>query len=81
MSTIANDLNVLAERYEQIRMDEPNENLSYIGFADFGVLDSEPKWIVMKLQLIGTETKIFYASGYKDRTNVWNDRQSLTYLS
>jgi hypothetical protein len=83
--TSENSLNLLAKQYEQTRVEEATALITYIGFSDFGVATSSPKWIIMKIEksaaTVPYETVISYATSYKNDKNIWDDRASLTYYS
>jgi hypothetical protein len=78
---VINDLNVLAKTYEQVKMDEPTAAITYIGLSESKSLSSEPKWIIIKVEKVGTETTFLYATSFMNPNNIWDNRNSLTYSS
>ena len=62
-------------------IDEVSTNLTYIGFAKLGTLDSSSHWQIFRIQKTGTQTYIQYANGNDEFSNVWNDRATLTYTN
>lgn len=83
--TNENSLQVLSKQYEQTKVDEASALVTYVGFTDFGVSTSSPRWIIMKIEQSSSSypktTTISYATNYKDNTNVWDDRATLNYFS
>lgn len=74
------------KEYEQTITDEASTTVTYVGYTDFGVAVADAKWIIKKIeQASATDpvgvTTIKYATGYNNRTNIWNDRASLSYSS
>lgn len=61
-------------------IDEVSDNLIYLGWADAGTLESDPKWKIRRIRRIGTVWDLKYANGNEFYRNVWNDRLTLTYL-
>lgn len=83
-NTSEDSLAFLAEHYEQTIVDEATTLVTYIGFAEKGIATSLAKWMVMKIEAASATaptgvTTIKYAGGYKSRTNIWDNRASLTY--
>ncbi|MFW6219805.1 MAG: hypothetical protein ACOC33_03115 [bacterium] len=70
---------VVNREEETTRIDEPNENLIYLGFSELDADPSKPVWKIKRIQVVGTETRITYADGNRLYDNIWNDRTSLTY--
>lgn len=71
---------------EQKIVDEASSTVTYLGFSDFNVKTSEPKWIIMKITATNANepqgvVTYKYATGCMNQTNIWDDRASLTYYS
>lgn len=84
--TSENSLNKLAEIYEQVIVDEASTTVSYIGYTESGVATSAAKWIIVKIESASATTPtgvttIKYATSYKSRTNIWDNRAALTYTT
>lgn len=60
-------------------VDEPDDTTTYIGYARPGTLDSEAKWKIKKISVVGTVTKTRLANGVRDFNQVWDNRASLSY--
>jgi len=60
-----------------LRFDRVSSTLMYLGEAPVGSLESEAKWKISLIEVIGTVTSIKWASTSFDK--VWNDRAGLTY--
>lgn len=65
---------------ESTIIDEVNDNLLYVGYADLGASLGEPVWKIKRVQTIGTITTVKYADGNKFYDNIWDNRGSLNYL-
>jgi len=61
------------------RIDEPSSDVTYIGLAPLGSLDSAAVWQIKKITLTGTVTDIKYADANLKFDNVWNNRAGLSY--
>jgi len=61
----------------QQKIDEPDANTTYIGFAPRGDATSASTWLIKKISVSGTVTTTAWASTEFDQ--VWDDRASLTY--
>lgn len=64
------------------RVDEASSGTTYIGWIDdygAGVNETEPRWRIKKITVIGTVTKFEYADGNPAFDNVWSDRDLLDY--
>jgi len=74
--------NVNAPTVEELslRFDEITcgSTIMYLGEGKFGALDSEPKWKVKKIEIIGPIVKITNASENFDQ--IWDNRAGLTYV-
>lgn len=64
---------------EATRIDEPDANTTYIGYAELGTNPNSEKWKIKKITLSGTETIIQYADGDRLYDNIWVNRVSLNY--
>jgi hypothetical protein len=62
------------------RIDEVNDFLCYLGYAEYGAGEDEPKWKIRRIQQIGNVWEQKYAEGEQYYRHVWNDRASLVYL-
>jgi hypothetical protein len=60
--------------------DEVSADLQYIGFANNGAATSDAAWAIMKVEKVGAITTIEWATAVRDRSNVWDDRTTLTYV-
>ena len=54
-------------------------NFTYIGEAVPGSLPSEAKWRIKRIETVGADTFILWASGSAEFNKVWNDRLTYTY--
>jgi len=83
--TSENSLHQLAKSDEQVRIDNATALITYVGFAEFGIATSSPKWKIMKIEKSGSAipytTTISYATAYDNYTNIWDDRAILNYYS
>lgn len=69
-----------SEQYNFVGEYDGSDNLIYAGFALPGVLTSEPRWKIMKLNYTGTNlVSTQRADGNKKFDNVWDDRATLSY--
>jgi hypothetical protein len=50
----------------------------YLAEGNFGALDSEPKWKIKKIEILGPIVSIKLASAEFDK--IWDDRLVLTYV-
>lgn len=58
-------------------IDEPTEELTYIGF----ILDGNTsKCMIKRVQKTGTVTTVMYPDGYADFKSNWDDRATLNYF-
>ena len=60
------------------RIDEVNKDLTYVGTAYMGALDTDSKWKIQKILTVGKITTILNASNNFDQ--VWSNRLGLTYV-
>jgi hypothetical protein len=63
-----------------VRIDEVNANLSYVGKAEIGSLNSNAVWQIQRVQKTAQVTSITWADGNSNFDNIWNNRASLTYI-
>ena len=61
-------------------LDQVTNNLTYIGEALPGSLDSNAVWRIKRLVETGPDSEITWADGDSDFDNIWDDRLSLTYI-
>jgi len=85
-NTDESSLASLSKQYEQIIIDENTTTITYIGYAEFGVATSAPRWLIKKITATSPTspagvTLIQYATGYNNTTNIFDNRTSLTYVS
>ncbi len=75
---------------EQKKIDYASSTVTYIGYADFGVATSAPRWIIQRITFTsGTDPQgvgsIEYATGspaaFLQRNQIWDNRVSLVYTS
>jgi len=62
----------------ELRFDQVSTNLMYLGEAIIGSLESQAKWKIRKVEIIGAAISIKWASGNFDQ--IWNDRAGLIYV-
>ncbi len=61
------------------RIHKPNQNLSFIGKAEIGSVDSGAVWQIQRITVASKVTSFLWANGNDEFTNVWDDRESLSY--
>lgn len=61
------------------RIDEVNSELFYLGWAELGVAEDNPRWKIRKIQKVGTVWIQQYANGEETYVNSWADRSILNY--
>lgn len=59
--------------------DVVDENTTYIGYADWGVGEDEAKWRIIRINTVGTVTRMECPKGDNSFSFVWDDRASYTY--
>jgi hypothetical protein len=76
-----NSISVLNDKlfYECRLVDESNSNVVYRGFANPGVLTSQPVWAIQKITNSGGILSYQWADGNKNFDNIWNNRKTLPY--
>lgn len=62
------------------RIDEVNDTLYYLGWAEYGSVDSDPVWKIKRIQQVGSVWEQKFAGGEQFYRWIWDDRSSLTYL-
>ena len=63
----------------EIRIDEVNANLTYLGIARVDAATSSSIWQIRKIEKVGAETSIQWADGNDKFDNVWDNHASLSY--
>lgn len=70
---------------DQIKIDQPSELVTYVGYSKPGTLTSDPYWAILKITSTATTapstTKFEWAISFKNRTNIWDNRTGLVYVS
>lgn len=70
---------------DQIKIDQVSDLVCYIGYSKPGTLTSEAYWSILKITSTSTSTPsttIFeWAASFKNRTNIWDNRTGLNYVS
>jgi len=61
----------------QQKIDEPDANTTYIGWAPRGALTSTESWLIKKISVSGNVTSTQWASEKFDQE--WDERANLTY--
>ncbi|HAT50735.1 MAG TPA: hypothetical protein DCS88_10430 [Alphaproteobacteria bacterium] len=61
---------------------DANGDTEYMGKAEAGTQDGEPKWLIKKLVYDGSRQHIatIFANGKAAFDQIWNNRESLPYL-
>lgn len=59
--------------------DSPDSGVTYIGYSIPGVLETEPYWLIKKIDITSTTTFTRYSNTGKTYTDVWSDRTGLTF--
>lgn len=67
-----------ATPYDQI-VDSPDATTDFIGKAVVGTKEDEPKWQIVKVSVIGTQTVKRYANGSTAFDKVWDERANYLY--
>lgn len=81
IQSISTNVQEIVDREEEPKIvDSVSSSLTYIGFADANSLTSDPVWMIKRIVTIGNITTIEYATSYRNRTNIWDNRASLTYV-
>jgi hypothetical protein len=68
---------VTSERATSMLVDCDNENITYIGTAEFASLPSETKW---RIQKIDTTSGVAVTNASNAYDQIWNNRLGLTYV-
>ena len=61
------------------RLDESDPDKLYIGYAVAGVLNTEAKWSIVKIEKVSNVTSWEWANGNIAANKVWDDRATYTY--
>lgn len=60
--------------------DEASTTVTYIGYCkQLGIGTNKPKWMILRITVVGTVTKPEYAEGDNKFEHVWDDRATLNY--
>ncbi len=59
--------------------DDINPDITYIGEALPGTLESENVWAIKRMEAVGDELHILWAESNADYIHVWDDRTTYTY--
>ena len=66
-------------------VDEASTLVTYIGYADPGSSEADPKWMIQKISNTDIAppniTTFEWSVARGDKTSIWNNRASLTYVS
>lgn len=60
-------------------IDQASATVTYIGYADPGVLVSAALWQIRRITVTGSVTAIEWADSDKNFDNIWNNRAALVY--
>lgn len=64
---------------EPLLLDDGQPHLIYKGYAAIGSRPNQPVWAIQKIEHLSGTDVVSWANGNKNFTNVWNDREGLTY--
>ena len=70
---------VLSRPEAPTRVDEVNDSLYYLGWAEYASLDDEPVWKIKRVQKIGNTWELKFAYGEQFYRHKWSDRSILPY--
>jgi hypothetical protein len=59
--------------------DDIDTNITYVGEALPGTLDSDAIWSIKRMQVVGEDLFITWAESDADYIHVWNDRKTYSY--
>lgn len=60
--------------------DDVGGGVTYVGYTeDLGVRENEPKWLIIRITVVGGLTRPEYANGKSTFESAWSNRTSLTY--
>jgi hypothetical protein len=62
-----------------VKIDEPDSDTAYYGFAEPGTLTSDDKWRILKKTVSGNVTSYLWCDSDLKFDNIWDNRASLTY--
>lgn len=68
---------VSTEYAKSTLVDCDNDNITYLGTAEFAALPSEAKW---RIQKIDTTSGVAITNASNAYDQIWNDRLGLTYV-
>lgn len=77
MSRVARS--IFEDATKATRIDEVSANLTYIGEAEIGTVDTAFKWKIKRMQKTANVTAIEWADGNDKADNQWSDRANLSY--
>ena len=69
----------LEVQYNKLIDYDDNLNYYYIGEANPGTVESEAKWRIKRIEEIGDDYNILWASGTAEFDKIWENRASFTY--
>jgi len=65
---------------EPRKVDESTPNIVYKGFAGLGISGGSPSWAIQRITSDNDIKSYEWADGNKNFDNVWDDRETLSYL-
>lgn len=79
--TDANGRQIVLSRPEiPTRVDQVNDTLFYLGFAELATGEDEPFWKIRRIQQVGSVWEQKYVNGDEFYRYIWDDRSSYAYL-
>ena len=66
--------------YKPIRIDDSGAGLIYKGYAVVGTLPTASSWAIQRIRREADVDVVTWANGNRNFSNVWNNREALTYL-
>lgn len=69
----------LVREENPIRIDVVNDNLTYLGWAEYGSNESLSVWKIRKIYLVGTVWKQGYPDGDQTYDYIWESRSEYNY--
>lgn len=81
LEQVPTGMNVAGEQFLSTRVAENSgdSTISYIGTADPGTAESAAQWMIQEVTTVGTSVSTKHADGSPTFTQVWDDRESLSY--
>jgi hypothetical protein len=64
----------------RVLVDQVSTSLSYVGYAIYDALTNQSKWLIFRLEVLGTVTNKSFANTSTEYDKIWNDRATYTYL-